>query len=120
MEQLHIYPWPGNVRELENVIRTAVIRTAGEVLVITESQLPRRTETLQPAQLPFLDMPLAEGVEEYEIARIKDALMKCGGVVEGPDGAAKLLKKRPGSLRYKIRTLGIDANRYRGHHGGEK
>jgi PAS domain S-box-containing protein len=120
MDRLHAYPWPGNVRELENVIRTAIIQATGDVLAITESQLPRRIEALPHAQLPFLDMPLDEGVEEYEIARIKDALAKCGGVVEGPDGAAQLLKKRPGSLRYKIRALGIDANWYRGGHGGEK
>ena len=33
MDRLRSYPWPGNIRELQNVLRQALLRTRGNVLL---------------------------------------------------------------------------------------
>jgi DNA-binding NtrC family response regulator len=33
MERLRAYPWPGNIRELQSVLRQALLRSTGPVLV---------------------------------------------------------------------------------------
>jgi hypothetical protein len=39
---------------------------------------------------------------------IEQALARCGGRIEGPLGAAALLKINPHTLRARMRKLGVD------------
>lgn len=56
LELLQAYPWPGNVRELQNVIRQAVIVTAGPTVL--PDFLPADVQQYEPAEADSdLNMP---------------------------------------------------------------
>ena len=113
IEALERYTWPGNIRELINVIERAVLLNAGD--------------TIEPADFPFsrvereIALPLKEqeerividmpsgGVplEAVEKALIEAALAQSEGNVTR---AAGLLKVGRGTLRYKMKKHGIDAD----------
>ena len=115
MDRLTQYPWPGNVRELQNVIERAVILARGAILqlepdlvsMLTSSVQPRApeaaTEAVPRATPPATFAPLSE-VEREHILR---ALKQTNGIVEGPKGAAGLLKLHPNTLRHRMDKLGI-------------
>jgi transcriptional regulator with GAF, ATPase, and Fis domain len=44
---------------------------------------------------------------------IESALARCRGRIEGPDGAARLLRINPHTLRARMRKLRIDWARFR-------
>jgi hypothetical protein len=44
---------------------------------------------------------------------IEQALARCGGRIEGPAGAAALLKINPHTLRARMRKLGVDWRGFR-------
>jgi formate hydrogenlyase transcriptional activator len=50
----------------------------------------------------------------HEKAIVEGALRASGGRVAGPSGAAARLNIARSTLESKIRTLGIDKNRFRG------
>jgi len=113
IEALERYTWPGNIRELINVIERAVLLNAGG--------------TIEPGDFPFsraereIALPLKEqeerividlpsgGVplEAVEKALIEAALAQSEGNVTR---AAGLLKVGRGTLRYKMKKHGIDAD----------
>jgi DNA-binding NtrC family response regulator len=111
------YPWPGNVRELAAVIDRAAILGNGERLEIAQALgLGRATAApgggrgagrgaTQPAQLVTLDDAMA--------AHIERALTAAAGRIEGPHGAARLLRINPHTLRARMRKLGIDWTAFR-------
>jgi formate hydrogenlyase transcriptional activator len=113
MARLVAYDWPGNIRELQNVIERAVVLAPGAALELDDDLLrPAPTAPAPPAvaaaavqSLP--DAGLAETLEEIERAQIAAALQRSGGVVEGPRGAAGLLKMHPNTLRSRMEKLGI-------------
>lgn len=117
---LTAYPWPGNVRELGTVMDRAAIIGNGRRLEVAKAlgvlgpaaapALPR-TETPEPngAAPPFLSL------EEAMRQHIEKALTLTDGRVEGPRGAAALLKINPHTLRARMRKLGISWNRFREH-----
>ena len=45
---------------------------------------------------------------------IREALVRAGGRIEGPTGAAARLAINPHTLRSRMRKLGIDWSNYRG------
>ena len=57
--------------------------------------------------LPSAGAGLAETLEEVERAQIAAALQRSGGVIEGPRGAAGLLRMHPNTLRSRMEKLGI-------------
>jgi len=96
---LQDYPWPGNVRELEHVIERNVILTSGPVFNLRE-----RCELLQvnvQADEPLEDLA---AMERQHILRV---LRETEGKIEGPKGAAAILKLHPSTLRFRIKKLGI-------------
>ena len=114
MARLVAYDWPGNIRELQNVIERAVVLASGAVLELDDDLLrPRLTIRGAPPVVaaapvhPPPDVGLAETLEEIERAQIVAALQRSGGVVEGPRGAAGLLKMHPNTLRSRMEKLGI-------------
>jgi len=111
MERLTQYAWPGNVRELQNIIERAVILSEGPTLELGPDLLPvsvagsPRVEASASPSAPFAGLDTL--LEEVERSHILAALEQAGGVVEGPRGAAKLLKLHPNTLRSRMEKLGI-------------
>lgn len=99
MRKLMQYSWPGNVRELANVIERAMIVCDGQTL--TESKL---------ALVDVSRQPDAAGTSFDEMARqhLLRTLEECGGVIEGPRGAAAILGLKPATLRSRLKKLGIE------------
>jgi transcriptional regulator with GAF, ATPase, and Fis domain len=105
------YHWPGNVRELENVVERELILNNGEpltfkVLAGTErSEYP--TMITEPSdQLITLD--------DVNARYIQHVLTITNGIVHGPDGAAARLGINAGTLRSRMKKLGIPYGRRRG------
>jgi transcriptional regulator with GAF, ATPase, and Fis domain len=108
MEKLVEYDWPGNVRELSNAIERAIIINEGRPLnfedivgIHTYEEEEQRPGPVDP------DLTL-RNVEAHHIAR---AMEMAGGKVEGEHGAAAILGMKPGTLRHRMRKLGIPFGR---------
>jgi transcriptional regulator with GAF, ATPase, and Fis domain len=108
MDLLRAYAWPGNVRELQNVIERAVVLAEGDWLTVEERWLQRTAAATAPDRQPF-----AEQLHGQEKAMIEAALYATLGRVSGPGGAAARLQVPPSTLESKIRTLGIDKQRFK-------
>ena len=104
MQRLVAYSWPGNVRELENVIERAVILSSGPELAVAPELLPRLAVAPTRAERPVGD-PVA--LHEVEREHIVTVLKQTGWRIDGPLGAASLLKMRPSTLRSRMQKLGI-------------
>jgi len=89
------YGWPGNIRELENVIERAVILSQGPDLAV---ELPVLADRV-PGD--------SRTLEEVERGHILRTLDQAGWKIEGPDGAASVLQLNPGTLRSRMKKLGI-------------
>jgi formate hydrogenlyase transcriptional activator len=107
LELFETYDWPGNVRELQNVIERAVVLCDGETFSIDETWLKRAA---RPALGP--KVPLMATVVAHEKELIEAALAKSNGRIAGPSGAAAKLGIPRQTLQSKIRSLGIDKNRF--------
>jgi formate hydrogenlyase transcriptional activator len=108
IERLMSYQWPGNVRELENTVERALILSRGKPLTFPEHQPPIPQNIVNyPATIENESMNL-----NLVIARhIRRALEITGGKVEGRQGIAELLGINPGTLRQRMRKLGIPFGR---------
>jgi formate hydrogenlyase transcriptional activator len=93
------YDWPGNVRELEHVIERAVIMTSGGPLKVA-GQL-KSSLRVDSRDKPLKDLAAAE--REHILKVLRDT----GWRIEGPSGAAAILKLHPSTLRFRIKKLGI-------------
>lgn len=99
MQQLIDYHWPGNIRELENVLERAVILASSPALDIVPDLLP--ASDAPPAAQPQLT--LDETQRDYIVA----VLNQTDWVVDGPNGAARILGIHPNTLRNRMKKLGI-------------
>jgi transcriptional regulator with GAF, ATPase, and Fis domain len=104
MRSLTDYDWPGNVRELENVIERELILSKGKPLTF-------QLVIQQPSGIRIPEDDAGENefpdLDEVNIRHIKKALAISQGKVEGPGGAAELLKVKPNTLRSRMKKLGI-------------
>ena len=126
MDLLMEYGWPGNIRELQNLIERAVVLSKGPVLYLHPGFFPSaagsrnavdatkpspgdgKCEDRRPANgSPALVGARASTLEEIERQHVLSTLDRCGGVIEGPKGAAKCLGLHPSTLRSRIAKLGI-------------
>ena len=128
---LKSYSWPGNIRELQSVLKQAVLKSAGPVLlsdflpeVVRQTQIPGFSAkpgfTAPGAKWPEWDQFVQERVEQgsntiYDEAIaltekhvISRVLRQTGG---NQVRAAKLLGITRSTLRTKIRELGITIGR---------
>ncbi len=93
------YDWPGNVRELEHVIERSVIITSGHTLQIAGQLKPDLpTDSNQDA---------LKDLSTVEREHILTVLRETDWRIEGPNGAASVLRIHPSTLRFRIKKLGI-------------
>jgi two-component system nitrogen regulation response regulator GlnG len=133
MALLQRYPWPGNVRELQSVLKQALLQATGPVLVpdFLPAALHRpngtKAEPGGPGEIPegateqlplarFIDDQLRVGAEALYAATLRRMeRMLFTRVLHHTQGnqlqAAKILGITRGSLRTKLRDLGITINR---------
>ena len=107
LECLTRYSWPGNVRELENEVERALILSRGGPLRFPDLHSPLDRTDCAPETEPDGVYALDDVVARH-IYRVLD---ETGGRVEGPGGAAELLQINPGTLRHRMRKLGIPFGR---------
>ena len=122
---LRTYPWPGNVRELQSVLKQSLLQMSGSALLT--DFLPdhvRRAPGSAPAEAPggafdwdaFVGGKIAAGSENLYAEALermeREVLVR---VLKHTDGnqlqAARILGITRGSLRNKIRALGISIAR---------
>ena len=121
---LEAYDWPGNVRELQNTLRKAILESAGPILLAdflpqvlrSDQQREVLVDERSDGWLAFVDRRVAEGTESlYEDALLEMERRVISRVLEHTTGnqnqAAKLLGIARGTLRSKIRNLGINIER---------
>jgi formate hydrogenlyase transcriptional activator len=103
MEILRQHDWPGNIRELQNVIERAVIMSPGTELRLppTERQLLATSDAHHPVRT----------LMEAERAHILEALRQVNWVIAGRNGAASRLGLPRTTLIYRMRKLGIKAEK---------
>jgi transcriptional regulator with GAF, ATPase, and Fis domain len=113
------YPWPGNIRELATVIDRAAIIGNGRRLEVAkalgvDTSVPARPDPVDkpatappasPAEILPLDAAMAQHIESV--------LRLTQGRIEGPYGAARLLKINPHTLRARMRKLAIPWRQFR-------
>lgn len=95
------YDWPGNIRELKNFIARMVILYPAQQIScreISNSMHPGCPR--EPREPTTLD--------EIERHYIERALMRCKGVVGGPQGAAKLLGVPRSTLKYQLKRHSLN------------
>lgn len=104
MELLTNWPWPGNVRELENLMERSVILSDGRVL-----------------KVPLADLRIAESsggvdgdrtLDSAERQHIIRTLRETGGILSGPNGAARKLGLKRTTLQSKMQRLNITRKDY--------
>jgi formate hydrogenlyase transcriptional activator len=105
MERLTRYAWPGNVREFQNIIERAVVLSEGPTLDLGPHLLSASVAGAPPPAVPPSGLDTL--LEEVERNHILAALEQAGGVVEGPRGAAQLLRLHPNTLRSRMEKLKI-------------
>jgi formate hydrogenlyase transcriptional activator len=97
LHEMTAYDWPGNVRELENFLARAIVLCHGDTLDMPLAA----TEGAPDASLSALSL------ETVERRHIESVLASTGWVVEGPKGAAAMLRVNPSTLRSRMRRMGI-------------
>ncbi len=119
MARLAGYSWPGNIRELENVIERAVILSAGSDLELAPELLPSVVTTEDGAAelmrradedsggSTSVDRSLADAEKGHILAVLRQTNWR----IEGPNGAAAILKLNPSTLRSRMKKLGVERSR---------
>lgn len=126
---LQSYAWPGNIRELGAVMDRAAILGEGRQLDVAKalgfsiyppsSPADRRTlddPHAQPIGRGAPGSPSVSSILSLDAAmkrHIEQALAATRGKIEGPRGAAVLLRINPHTLRSRMRKLGIGWAKYR-------
>jgi len=109
IDQLMAYDWPGNVRELENAVERAIIVGNGKELIFSDI-VRFGASVAQDASTPDREDDTLS-LAEIEAKHIRRILAKTKGKINGPGGAAELLQMNTGTLRHRMRKLGIPYGR---------
>ena len=110
MKALMDWKWPGNIRELENLIERSVILSEGTVL-----RVPLEELRIAKSETEVADDQSLVNSEKLHIIRV---LRETGGVLSGPNGAAKRLGLKRTTLQSKMERLGITREAYEGESKG--
>jgi two-component system nitrogen regulation response regulator GlnG len=123
---LRAYRWPGNVRELQAVLKTAMLKGTGPLLLpeflppaVRGQQAEPRTDPTQSAQTDIgalIDDLLARGVNDIHTQVVGavermlfDRVLRATGGHLGK--AAERLGLNRSTLRYKLRDAGLSADK---------
>ncbi len=109
------YRWPGNVREMAAVMDRAVLIGQGRTLNVIAA-LGQGPLTPPPLSARVPEAAPAATIEPLDVVirrHIEAALSATYGRVDGPHGAASLLRINPHTLRSRMRKLSIDRRRFR-------
>ena len=104
LKELESYDWPGNVRELEHILERSIILSQGKSLHLAEKFTIGKGE---PGRAGL------QSLANLEHDHILSTLERTGWVIEGPNGAAKILQIHPNTLRYRMRKLNIRRPKHR-------
>ena len=111
IELLVEHPWPGNVRELAAVIERALILGGGRCLEIGRAlrliSQPGPLHSVSASNTSAVSELAFQTLDEFMAQHIKRALAETGGRIEGRGGASALLGVNAGTLRSRMRKLGI-------------
>ncbi len=121
MDRISGYSWPGNVRELQNIIERAVILCQQPILelqpdlapISARGVLPQAPEGSSKSEPALYSPPALSTLKDVERGHIMAVLKQTGGVVEGPNGAARILNLHPNTLRHRMSRLGIKRSTHR-------
>jgi PAS domain S-box-containing protein len=106
MREFTHYNWPGNIRELQNVIERAVIVSSDGVLRLPEPLV--QTTIASDGESEVFKQPMTiSTLNDAEREHILRALEATGWRIEGPNGAAAMLKLHPSTLRFRMKKLGL-------------
>ena len=105
MQALTQADWPGNIRELENLMERSVILSEGTALRVPLSELRGQSAKADPAD---------HTLDQAERQHILRVLRETGGVISGPNGAARRLGLKRTTLQSKISRLKISREDYGG------
>ena len=119
------YPWPGNIRELQNVVKQSLLTTVGPVLlpeflpaVVANFEPEASDETVAgggnlSAKIERLLTENTENIHEEAVAALERYILpRVLGKTQGNiSQSAKLLGITRGSLRTKLRALGLSIDR---------
>jgi formate hydrogenlyase transcriptional activator len=119
---LQAHSWPGNIRDLQNTIERAAVLSSGETLRIdwvlqAAPQSCFAAAAHRPADTGANGSGTAtraepNTLEEMERQHFIAVLRRTHGVIEGPNGAARILDLKPSTARFRIRKLGIKRENY--------
>jgi len=104
IDPLMAYDWPGNVRELENVIERAMILHRGNPLRFDDLGLSTdKPDKAATGVLAEETLELDSLIKDH----IQRVLQLTGGKIHGSGGAGEVLGVNPGTLRSRMKKLGI-------------
>jgi len=109
------YRWPGNVREMAAVMDRAVLIGQGRTLGVAAA-LGQGAPTAPPSPARISEGAPSTFIEPLDVVirrHIEAALHETHGRVEGPHGAARMLRVNPHTLRARMRKLKIDWRGFR-------
>ena len=99
------YDWPGNVRELEHAVEQAMINSRNNTLRLElPSSHPEPAIEEKPSGFEVVEDKTLEELERDYILHI---LRKTAWKIGGQGGAAQILHMNPGTLRSRMKKLGI-------------
>ena len=116
------YTWPGNVREMAAVMDRAVLIGQGRVLEVagalgmwssSQGRPGREGDDPVAADGVGTEPGVIEPLDTVMKNHIEKALRHTNGRVDGPHGAARLLRINPHTLRARMRKLAIDVRGFR-------
>jgi two-component system nitrogen regulation response regulator GlnG len=126
MERLRAYHWPGNIRELQSVLKQALLRSTGPVLIPAflpelpsvpsePAPAPEASEALARVEALIRQHLEAGGADVYEYAHQLLDRFLLPLVLRSTDGnqlqAARVLGIARQTLRLRIRELGLSITR---------
>ena len=109
---LNAHSWPGNVRDLQNTIERAAVLASGTTVVVDwdlgSGQCRAPSDGCGELAVEAASVETLEALERNHIIAM---LKRTRGVIEGPNGAARVLGLKPSTMRHRLKKLGIARTR---------